>query len=339
MTLEEEVELLRATEIGLFTLNAIKQVSGLREKVETTQAKFTALLEYFGEEDKQEMQPHDVFNIIVTFCRNFEKAKEQVSENMKKKMREERKNKRANSEPFLVVKKKTFQRKNSAPLRASSHQPNMGKVVKDLSRKAAANPRENKQNNSSPIRKKNHKSKTHYYPQNQRQVQRQLANEFKNSIPPAIPINRESANMNKTVHNGFSADPQRQQDNTCKIEVRTTSITRAMDSQSKSGNNIVRNIRHREQTSMRHKAMERRRKIKNTPSVSSSSFPPATSSSDSQVPVTNMSPQVSCISQAKQHTTRTISGDISPRSAIRRRRRDEMRRQSIQSTAIEKKDG
>jgi hypothetical protein len=68
MSLEEEVELLRATPIGLFTLAAIKKVSTLRDKVESTKAKFA----------KQDMQPHVLFNIIVTFCKDFEKAKEQV---------------------------------------------------------------------------------------------------------------------------------------------------------------------------------------------------------------------------------------------------------------------
>jgi hypothetical protein len=55
----------------------------LRDKVETTKQKFVKLREYFGEDDKQEMQPHEIFNIIATFCRDFEKAKEEVSNNMK----------------------------------------------------------------------------------------------------------------------------------------------------------------------------------------------------------------------------------------------------------------
>ena len=56
------------TPIGLFTLAAIKKVSTLRDKVESTKAKFA----------KQDMQPHVLFNIIVTFVKDFEKAKEQV---------------------------------------------------------------------------------------------------------------------------------------------------------------------------------------------------------------------------------------------------------------------
>ena len=77
LSLEEEVEALRATPIGLFTLSAIKKVSFLRDRVEGTKVKFNKLLEYFGEDEKK-MQPHELFSIIVKFCQDFEKAKEQV---------------------------------------------------------------------------------------------------------------------------------------------------------------------------------------------------------------------------------------------------------------------
>ena len=86
MTLEEEVEALRSSSIGLFTLGAIKKVSSLRDKVESTKMKFAKLLEYFGEEDKRDMQPHELFSVMTTFCRDFEKAKEQVFANEKKKV-------------------------------------------------------------------------------------------------------------------------------------------------------------------------------------------------------------------------------------------------------------
>lgn len=86
MTLEEEVELLRSTSIGLFTLSAIKKVSTLRDKVETTKLKFGKLLEYFGEEGKRDMQPHELFGVFTTFCRDFDKAKDQVLAEEKKKV-------------------------------------------------------------------------------------------------------------------------------------------------------------------------------------------------------------------------------------------------------------
>ena len=87
MTLEEEVEALRSTSIGLFTLVAIKKVSTLRDKVETTKTKFAKLLEYFGEESKHAMQPHELFGVFTTFCRDFDKAKEQVLADEKMKVR------------------------------------------------------------------------------------------------------------------------------------------------------------------------------------------------------------------------------------------------------------
>ncbi len=85
LSLKEEVEALRSSRIGVFTLEAIKKVSALRDKVESTQAKFADLLEYFGDSNKK-MQPHEMFNIIVTFCRTFSKANEEVIENEKKKV-------------------------------------------------------------------------------------------------------------------------------------------------------------------------------------------------------------------------------------------------------------
>jgi hypothetical protein len=91
MTLEEEVEALRSSGIGLFTLSAIKKVSTLRDKVEATKVKFAKLLEYFGEEHRRDLQPHDLFDIIATFSRDFDKAKDTVIAEAKKKKREERK--------------------------------------------------------------------------------------------------------------------------------------------------------------------------------------------------------------------------------------------------------
>ncbi|KAL7564532.1 hypothetical protein ACA910_017686 [Epithemia clementina (nom. ined.)] len=90
LSLEEEVEALRATPIGIFTLSAIKYVSSLRDKVEETRAKFERLLEYFGEEENT-WQPHELFSTIAKFCRDFDKAKDEVLANEKKKQREERK--------------------------------------------------------------------------------------------------------------------------------------------------------------------------------------------------------------------------------------------------------
>ncbi len=79
MSLEEEVALLRSTKIGMFALSAIKKVSQLRERVDTAKDKFSHVLEYFGEDgERSKMQPHELFEIISTFCRNFDVAREDV---------------------------------------------------------------------------------------------------------------------------------------------------------------------------------------------------------------------------------------------------------------------
>lgn len=146
LSLEEEVESLRATSIGLFTLGAIKQVSTLRDKVEVTKSKFHRLLEYFGEEDKK-WQPHDLFHVITSFCRDFEKAKEEVYSGIKKKQREERKKSRTNT-PNSGKPPAGPDRTPKPLLRASGLQPNMSKVIKDMHE-----PSPNPSNSREPTRK------------------------------------------------------------------------------------------------------------------------------------------------------------------------------------------
>jgi hypothetical protein len=131
--LEEEVEALRATPTGLFTLSAVKQVSALRDKVESTRKKFVRVLEYFGE-DKDSMQPHELFNIFCVFGRDFNKAKEEAFASMKKKQREERKQagRTQQHKPTNGMKGKPPSVPERKTLRASNFQPNMGKVINDL---------------------------------------------------------------------------------------------------------------------------------------------------------------------------------------------------------------
>jgi hypothetical protein len=130
LTLEEEVESLRSTPTGLFTLSAIKQVSALRDKVEATRNSFSRSLEYFGE-DKDSMQPHELFNIFCSFGRDFNKAKDEAFANMKKKAREERKR-----SGIYQTQNAMRGRPPSVPerttLKASSLQPHMNKVINDF---------------------------------------------------------------------------------------------------------------------------------------------------------------------------------------------------------------
>lgn len=147
LSLEEEVEALRATPIGMFTLAAIKKVSFLRDRVESTKVKFNKLLEYFGEDEKK-TQPHELFATIVKFCQDFEKAKEQVIEEEKKKKREERKRQNAANNNVQTPNKttgKTPQRHSTGMmLRASGLQPNASRLIDDMkvaqSQRAAATP-------------------------------------------------------------------------------------------------------------------------------------------------------------------------------------------------------
>ena len=86
MSLEDEVALLRSTKVGMFALSAIRKVSQLRERVDTAKDKFSCLLEYFGESEGSKMQPHELFEIITTFCRNFDVARADVEKKEKAKV-------------------------------------------------------------------------------------------------------------------------------------------------------------------------------------------------------------------------------------------------------------
>ena len=169
LTLEEEVEALRATPIGIFTLSAIKYVSSLRDKVEETRSKFTRLLEYFGEEETT-WHPHELFSTIAQFCRDFDKAKDEVLANEKKKQREERKRQSVAGKPPThstpdrrqqqertpdrrQQQEKTLDRRQPEKkmLRASSFQPSISAVMRsNQPTSAGSEARESKPRYSAP---------------------------------------------------------------------------------------------------------------------------------------------------------------------------------------------
>ena len=72
--------------MGAFTLDAIKKVSALRDKVEKTKKIYSKLLEYFGEDEQGGRQPHELFAIIVTFCKNFDTSLKEVDADEKKRV-------------------------------------------------------------------------------------------------------------------------------------------------------------------------------------------------------------------------------------------------------------
>ena len=67
-------------------MDASFQISDMCKLVQTTSKKFTMLLEYFGE-DKNDTQPHELFKIMITFCKNFQSAVEDIERMEKAKVR------------------------------------------------------------------------------------------------------------------------------------------------------------------------------------------------------------------------------------------------------------
>ena len=146
MSLEDEVSLLRSTKTGMFALSAIRKVSQLRERVDMAKDKFVSLLKYLGESGDSTMQPHELFDIITTFSRTFDVVRADVERMEKGKKRDEKKEKdteaRTKNERLKAIQEnqtsptvKAIQEKKVSPfLRASSHQPNLGRVFSDINR-------------------------------------------------------------------------------------------------------------------------------------------------------------------------------------------------------------
>jgi hypothetical protein len=80
---EEEINLLRRTSIGNFTLDACARMAAVVDEIENAKSSYNALLLYFGEEGKKGLQPNDVFQTISTFCRDFEASVAAVIETEK----------------------------------------------------------------------------------------------------------------------------------------------------------------------------------------------------------------------------------------------------------------
>ena len=90
MTVVEEINLLQMSGIGNFTLEACEQMAAVVDEIENAKNSYNALLLYFGEEEKQGMQPHDVFQTLASFSRDFEAALTAVVENEKEQVRNTR---------------------------------------------------------------------------------------------------------------------------------------------------------------------------------------------------------------------------------------------------------
>ena len=361
MSLEEEVEYLRASEIGIFTLGAIKKVSALRDIVETTKGKFAKLREYFGEEDKQQMQPHELFSIISTFCRDFEKAKEQVSDSTKKKMREERMVKRANSDPNLQKNRKTPQKNGTHPppqrmnptstIRASNHQPNMHKVVKDVGERPPLNGQHPQQhpNMNQPVANGVHRGNQAPHrrsmperpppngadentnvprPHPPARSRQNSANENAN-VPKAHPLARPPPNgANENTNAPRPQPPARPSQNGVhgKAPMARPPIKPvATNNQDDEASTASAPSPRMSSTSMRQKAMQRRRRMHTSKSTTDSSVRSTTASvGASSAP--SMSPKNDTYTALGRRVANDDLRQLSPRSSIRQRRRAQNQR-------------
>jgi hypothetical protein len=216
LSLEEEVESLRATPSGVFTLGAIKQVSALRDKIDRTKAKFVRVLEYFGE-DIRKMQPHELFTIIAAFTRDFQKAKEEVFSNVHRRLREDRKKARNQAPnqnkglPPTAPDRATAKRM----LKVSDHQPNMSTLFNDVRQRSSLSVANTKNEDMSSLRyPRNESGPTSF--RNRSNKQENL--EESNSAPSHSHILSSSMSAREKMMQQTAAQSYQQPDNECSVD-------------------------------------------------------------------------------------------------------------------------
>ena len=307
LSLEEEVEALRATHIGLFTLQAIKQVSALRDKVERTKRKFTRTIEYFGE-DEQKWQPHELFNVIGKFVRDFEKAKEEVADKEKQRRRQESKNR------GTPMKGKPPAAPPKPMMKSSSLQPNMSHVIKEMQSSSASHKPSNQyhkqlapSNNSAPKPVSYSQPRSDDYPQQHSRVQEQ-----RQGYPPQSSSQSSPSKpyVQDQQHQRYSAPPAPQ--------MQQEEATPSPQSPSSAQDSIRQKARMRRQRQMQISTGRATPVTSNTSSSARPTPPPARSSSETSTYQSS--------APAAPAPATSGSGGMSPKSALRHKRRMEVRK-------------
>ena len=74
MSPEDEERLLQSTDTAQFALSATEEVSQLRALLNKVKGMYPYVLKHYGKQNKEMMQPHQLFEIIDRFCKEFDKA-------------------------------------------------------------------------------------------------------------------------------------------------------------------------------------------------------------------------------------------------------------------------
>ena len=80
MSPEDEEHLLQSTDTAQFALSATEEVSQLRALLNKVKGMYPDVLKHYGEQNKEMTQPHQLFEIIDRFCKEFDKAPTEVEE-------------------------------------------------------------------------------------------------------------------------------------------------------------------------------------------------------------------------------------------------------------------
>jgi hypothetical protein len=78
LTSEEEVRCLHSNYIGSFTVDASLRMASAYGDIESSKRAFSALLNYFGEEERSDIGPQKFLRTLSLFCGNFDAAVERA---------------------------------------------------------------------------------------------------------------------------------------------------------------------------------------------------------------------------------------------------------------------
>lgn len=73
LSIPEEIERLRSSDVGIFTLGACVRMATVADEIEQAQNALSALVQYFGE-DEWSTHPHELLSVVATFCVRFDAA-------------------------------------------------------------------------------------------------------------------------------------------------------------------------------------------------------------------------------------------------------------------------
>jgi len=124
----EVTDALSQSFVGKFLLLAIEKISLVRKEMERSNQSYSQLLDYFHEQGN--MQPHEVFSILIQFSKNFDTAKSEIEKNEKAEERQKKLLKKQGARNNNEAKESSFQTKMDSTLDQLNKSDNLRNTAK-----------------------------------------------------------------------------------------------------------------------------------------------------------------------------------------------------------------